>query len=118
MEAGFVALHPPGRVLSLVNGAFAERFAHIASMCGRDVDRYEVAWGQVHAIPQLEERLSIRKYVAITTVHSETSTGALNDIARVLGCAPHRFRFSVLSTVSADSPEPSCDLTSGSSTTY
>lgn len=88
MEAG-IRCAPPGRILSLVNGAFSERFAHIASMCDRDVDRYEVAWGQVHTIPQLEERLSMRKYVATTVVHSETSTGALNDVRAVSDCA-HR----------------------------
>ncbi|MGI8402534.1 MAG: pyridoxal-phosphate-dependent aminotransferase family protein [Gemmatimonadaceae bacterium] len=88
MEAG-VRCAPPGRILSLVNGAFSERFAHIASMCARDVDRYEVAWGQVHTIPQLDERLSMRKYVAITVVHSETSTGALNDVRAISDCA-HR----------------------------
>jgi len=88
MEAGIRAI-PAGRILSLVNGAFSERFAHIATMCGRDVDRYEVAWGQVHAIPQLEERLAIRKYVAITVAHSETSTGALNDV-RAISDAAHR----------------------------
>lgn len=88
MEAG-IRCAPPGRILSLVNGAFSERFAHIASMCERDVDRYEVAWGQVHTIPQLEERLSMRKYVAITVVHSETSTGALNDVRSISDCA-HR----------------------------
>jgi aspartate aminotransferase-like enzyme len=58
-------------------------------MCGREVDRYDVAWGQVHTIPQLEERLSMRKYTAITVVHSETSTGALNDIRAISDCA-HR----------------------------
>jgi aspartate aminotransferase-like enzyme len=88
MEAG-IRCAPPGRILSLVNGAFSERFAHIASMCARDVDRYEVAWGQVHTIPQLDERLSMRKYVAITVVHSETSTGALNDVRAISDCA-HR----------------------------
>ena len=88
MEAG-IRSAPPGRVLCLVNGAFSERFAHIASMCARDVDRYEVAWGQVHAIRQLEERLSMRKYAAITVVHSETSTGALNDVRSISDCA-HR----------------------------
>jgi len=82
---------PPGRILCLVNGAFSERFALIASMCGREVDRYEVPWGQVHLIPQLEERLSMRKYVAITVVHSETSTGALNDVRSISDCA-HRHR--------------------------
>jgi aspartate aminotransferase-like enzyme len=80
---------PAGRILSLVNGAFSERFAHIASMCARDVDRYEVAWGQIHTIPQLDERLSMRKYSTITVVHSETSTGALNDVRAISDCA-HR----------------------------
>jgi len=80
---------PAGRMLCLVNGAFSERFAHIASMCARDVDRYEVAWGQVHTIPQLDERLAMRKYAAITVVHSETSTGALNDVRAISDCA-HR----------------------------
>src|SRR6202521_1784987 len=80
---------PTGRILCLVNGAFSERFAHIASMCARDVDRYEVAWGQIHTIPQLDERLSMRKYSAITVVHSETSTGALNDVRAISDCA-HR----------------------------
>ncbi|HEY8852828.1 MAG TPA: alanine--glyoxylate aminotransferase family protein [Gemmatimonadaceae bacterium] len=80
---------PVGRMLCLVNGAFSERFAHIASMCARDVDRYEVAWGQIHTIPQLDERLSMRKYAAITVVHSETSTGALNDVRAISDCA-HR----------------------------
>jgi aspartate aminotransferase-like enzyme len=88
MEAA-IRCAPPGRILCLVNGAFSERFAHIASMCGRDVDRYDVAWGQVHAIPQLEERLAMRKYSAVTVVHSETSTGALNDVRAISDCA-HR----------------------------
>jgi aspartate aminotransferase-like enzyme len=88
MEAA-IRSAPPGRILCLVNGAFSERFAHIASTCARDVDRYEVAWGQVHAIRQLEERLSMRKYSSITVVHSETSTGALNDVRSISDCA-HR----------------------------
>jgi len=89
MEAG-IRCAPPGRILCLVNGAFSERFAHIASMCGRDVDRYDVAWGQIHTVPQLDERLSIRKYSAVTVVHSETSTGALNDVRAISDCAHRR----------------------------
>ena len=99
MEAG-VRGTPPGRILCLVNGAFSERFALIASMCGREVDRYEVAWGQVHAIPQLEERLSMRKYVAITVVHSETSTGALNDVRSISDCAHRHHVLCLIDSVS------------------
>ena len=99
MEAG-IRCAPSGRILCLVNGAFSERFAHIASMCGRDVDRYDVAWGQVHTVPQLDERLSIRKYSAITVVHSETSTGALNDIRAISDCAHRRGIFCLVDSVS------------------
>lgn len=82
MEAG-IRCTEPGPILSLVNGAFSERFAHIAEMCGRKVDRYEVAWGAVHDASQLAMHLSKENYRAITVVHSETSTGALNDIRRL-----------------------------------
>ncbi len=99
MEAA-IRCAPPGRILCLVNGAFSERFAHIASMCGRDVDRYEVAWGQVHAIPQLDERLSMRKYTAITVAHSETSTGALNDVRAISDCAHRRGVVCLIDSVS------------------
>lgn len=99
MEAA-IRCAPPGRILCLVNGAFSERFAHIASMCGRDVDRYDVAWGQVHTIPQLDERLSIRKYSAITVVHSETSTGALNDVRAISDCAHRHGLFCLIDSVS------------------
>jgi aspartate aminotransferase-like enzyme len=99
MEAA-IRSAPPGRILCLVNGAFSERFAHIASMCAREVDRYEVAWGQVHAIRQLEERLAMRKYAAITVVHSETSTGALNDVRSISDCAHRQGAVCLIDSVS------------------
>ena len=89
MEAG-VRCAPPGPILALVNGAFSARFAHIAEACQRVVDRYEVAWGAAHDVDTLRERLGGTSYAAITVVHSETSTGVLNDvdaIARVARAA-------------------------------
>lgn len=88
MEAG-IRCTEPGPVLALVNGAFSERFAHIAEMCGRDVDRYAVEWGGVHSAVELESYLTKKSYRAITVVHSETSTGALNDV-RELSDEAHR----------------------------
>lgn len=87
MEAAIRAL-PTGPILCLVNGAFSERFAHIAEMCGRKVERYEVPWGDVHSANRLDNLLSDGQYRAITATHSETSTGALNDI-RVLSDIAH-----------------------------
>src|SRR5215217_5160399 len=63
MEAAIRAL-PKGRILALVNGAFSERFAHIAEMCGREVDRYEEPWGAVHSLDRLEIEMARKKYRA------------------------------------------------------
>lgn len=77
-----------GRVLSLVNGAFSDRFSKIALACGHDVERWEVEWGRVHSADELDDRLSKEHFDAVTLSHSETSTGALQDLealARVAG---------------------------------
>lgn len=76
------------RVLCLVNGAFAERFAAIARACARDVDLLEVPWGAAHDPEEVRRLLRERRYDAVTVVHSETSTGVLQpleELARVVG---------------------------------
>lgn len=71
------------RVLSLVNGAFSERFARIARACGFEVDVLEAPWGGVHDPDAVRARLGAKRYDAVTMVHSETSTGALNPVAEL-----------------------------------
>jgi len=87
MEAA-IRCAPAGRILVLVNGGFSERFAKIADMCGRECDRYEVPPGAAHDPSELRKRLKAQAYVAITVVHSETSTGVLNDV-RAINEAAH-----------------------------
>jgi len=82
MEAGIRCLQH-GKVLSLVNGAFSERFAHIAENCGHEVDRYEVPWGETHRVDELDNYLTKSMYCGVTVVHSETSTGALNPTPQI-----------------------------------
>ena len=79
MEAG-VRCAPAGRVLSVVNGAFSARFAAIAQGCARETDVIEVPWGETVDPDQLAERLRRTRYAALTIVHSETSTGARQDV--------------------------------------
>src|SRR6266849_10583284 len=57
MEAGIRCLQQ-GKVLSLVNGAFSERFARIAEKCGHAVDRYDVPWGETHQLDRLDNYLT------------------------------------------------------------
>ncbi len=72
-----------GPVLSLVNGAFSERFAEIAEACGVQVDRLEVPWGEAHDPSAVARALADGRHTAVTVVHSETSTGALNPIREI-----------------------------------
>ena len=86
MEAA-VRCAPEGAVLSLVNGAFAARFAEIARACGRDTEVLEAPWGQLVPLDEVARRLRARRFAAVTVVHSETSTGALHDVRAIQALA-------------------------------
>jgi aspartate aminotransferase-like enzyme len=86
MEAG-VRNVARTRILCCVNGAFSKRFADIGKASGIEVDVYEVPWGAAHDPGELAERLSKGKYDAVTMVHSETSTGVLNDVRALAAVA-------------------------------
>ncbi|HEX9728462.1 MAG TPA: aminotransferase class V-fold PLP-dependent enzyme [Gemmatimonadales bacterium] len=76
------------RALSLVGGAFGDRFAAIARACGHDVVTLEVEPGRVIEADMVRDALIRSDVDAVTMVHSETSTGALAplaDIASVVG---------------------------------
>jgi predicted phosphoserine aminotransferase len=78
------------RVLCLVNGAFSERFFQITLATGLAADKLEVGWGHGHTPELLADALKQGAYDAVTVVHSETSTGALNpirDLAQVAHAA-------------------------------
>jgi aspartate aminotransferase-like enzyme len=82
MEAA-IRCAPRGRILALVNGAFGERFVRLAHACGRDVDRLDVALGDVPEPDEVSTRLNAGSYSALTMIHSESSTGALADVRAI-----------------------------------
>lgn len=71
------------RALSLVNGAFSERFRDLVTDCGKEGESYEVEWGEAHRPEEVEKRLRQGGFDAVTVVHSETSTGVLNPLAEI-----------------------------------
>jgi aspartate aminotransferase-like enzyme len=77
------------KVLSLVNGAFSERFYNITVATGLKADPLEVPWGEAHTPDMLENALRRGIYDAVTVVHSETSTGALNPIRELAEVTRH-----------------------------
>ena len=75
------------RVLSLVNGAFSERFFNIAESCGFDAERLDVPWGSAHTPDMVRDAMRGKGFDSITVVHSETSTGVLNPIGEIARAA-------------------------------
>jgi aspartate aminotransferase-like enzyme len=71
------------RVLSLVSGAFGERFARIAESCAREVERIVEPPGETVPPARVAERLARSWFDAVTVVHVETSTGAMTDVAAI-----------------------------------
>lgn len=89
------------RVLSLVNGAFSERFARIAEQCGQEVERVHVEWGENHTAALLDGALEGGDFDTVTVCHSETSTGVLNPIRELAEVAHDHGAMICVDTVSS-----------------
>jgi aspartate aminotransferase-like enzyme len=72
-----------GPVLSLGNGAFSEKWGEMSQRLGLETDLLKVDWGKPISPDDVKKKLAGKKYAAVTVVHSETSTGVLNDLAAI-----------------------------------
>jgi len=70
----------PGKGLILVNGEFGERLVNHAERFGLDFDVIENSWGFPFEEERIVEVIRKEEYSWLWAVHSETSTGVLNDI--------------------------------------
>src|SRR5581483_6644176 len=68
------------RALSLVNGSFSDRFANLVRACDKDCVRLDVPLGCAVEPDMLRDALRRTPVDAVTLVHSETSTGVLQDL--------------------------------------
>ena len=97
----------PERVLAIASGAFSERWAACARDLGLSVDVLEFPWGTPVDPDAVGRALAKARYDAVTVVHSETSTGTLNDlpaIARAVRESSHAFLLADVVTSLAGSP--------------
>ena len=99
MEAA-VRNAPAGAILSLVNGAFSARFADIARACGRTVEVLQVPYGEIVPLETVERALRARRVAAVTAAHSETSTGAAQDVQAIAELAHANGAYSLIDSVS------------------
>ncbi|WP_062105700.1 aminotransferase class V-fold PLP-dependent enzyme [Bacillus niameyensis] len=79
-----------GKGLILVNGEFGMRLVDHAERWGLDFDQLKSQWGDPFQYEQIEQRVKDGKYQWIWAVHSETSTGILNDIDQLKDICQNR----------------------------
>lgn len=92
------------KVLSLVIGNFGNRWAKIAESRGAKVEKIEVKAGEVIDPEVLRKRLKedVNKEIKIVTLtHSETSTGAANDIKTLCSIIKEHGALSVVDGVTS-----------------
>ena len=85
MEAGIVCcLAPGGKVLVVRSGKFGERWAEICKAYGRDHVNIDVEWGRAVDPALIAKALADDPAIkAVIVTHSETSTGARNDVEAI-----------------------------------
>lgn len=71
------------RALAIVNGSFSERFAVLVGSAGKEVVRLDVPLGAAVEPDMVRDALRRTPVDAVTIVHSETSTGVLQDVEGV-----------------------------------
>ena len=75
------------RALSLVGGAFGERFANLVLAADKECVRLDVPLGCAVEPDVLRDALRRTPVDAVTMVHSETSTGVLQDVQALAAVA-------------------------------
>ena len=77
-------LEKEDKILVLKNGVFGERMSDVASRYGASVIEMSVDWGQTFDQENVVEKIkSIKNLKAVSIVHAETSTGALQGLSYI-----------------------------------
>jgi aspartate aminotransferase-like enzyme len=71
------------KVLCLCCGAFSDKWLDVAKKCGYEAEAVQVGWGEAIDPAAVHAKLSEGGFDTVTFIHSETSTGVLNDIAGI-----------------------------------
>jgi aspartate aminotransferase-like enzyme len=72
------------RVLSVVNGAFADRWYEVAVSNGKDAVKLSFEWDQPASPDRVADTVKGGGFEALTIVHNETSTGLQNPVKEIV----------------------------------
>ena len=96
-------------LLVLSCGVFSSRWADMAKSLGITVQELKVEQGQVNTVETLENALNAdteKAIKAVMFVHSETSTGALNDVQGLTNAIRQHGALSIVDTVTGLTASP------------
>ena len=71
------------KVLCLCCGAFSDKWLDVAKKCGFEAEAVQVEWGQAINPEVVRAKLAEGGFDTVTFIHSETSTGVLNDLVSI-----------------------------------
>jgi aspartate aminotransferase-like enzyme len=71
------------KVLCLCCGAFSDKWLDVAKKCGFEAEAVQAEWGDAIDPEIVRAKLAEGGFDTVTFIHSETSTGVLNDIAAI-----------------------------------
>jgi predicted phosphoserine aminotransferase len=71
------------RVLSVVNGAFADRWYDVAVSNGKEAEKLAFEWDTPASPERIADAIRTGGFEALTLVHNETSTGMQNPVREI-----------------------------------
>ncbi len=71
------------KVLCLCCGAFSDKWLDVAKKCGFEAEAVQVEWGDAIDPEMVRAKLAEGGFDTVTFIHSETSTGVLNDLVGI-----------------------------------
>jgi aspartate aminotransferase-like enzyme len=71
------------KVLCLCCGAFSDKWIDVAKKCGYEAEAIQAEWGEAIDPETVRTKLSEGGFDTVTFIHSETSTGVLNDLEAI-----------------------------------
>ena len=71
------------RVLSVVNGAFADRWYEVAVSNGKDAEKLAFEWDTPASPDRIADAVRSGGFEAVAVVHNETSTGLQNPVKEI-----------------------------------
>jgi aspartate aminotransferase-like enzyme len=71
------------KVLCLCCGAFSDKWIDVARKCGFEAEAVQVEWGDAIDPEAVRAKLAEGGFDTVTFIHSETSTGVLNDLSGI-----------------------------------